>query len=133
LTKGFKEEGLKPPGETIEEAVGLFDGIVGWLVFFGRAYLDGTRDIEKISNMAMNLALEELNKLSPREKSILKAIAEDANSWSEVRSFISEKRGIVIPKSALTRIIDKLEMMSIKKDYEFLDPIYRKACKRLRP
>jgi hypothetical protein len=45
--------------------------------------------------MAMNLALEELNKLSPREKSILKAIAEGANSWSEVRSFISEKRGIV--------------------------------------
>jgi AAA+ ATPase superfamily predicted ATPase len=41
LTKGFKEEEMKPPGETIEEAVELFDGIVGWLVFFGRVYLDG--------------------------------------------------------------------------------------------
>jgi hypothetical protein len=24
-------------------------------------------------------------------------------------------------------------MMSIVKNYEFLDPIYRKACKRLKP
>jgi len=133
LTKGFKEEGLKPPGETIEEAVELFDGIVGWLVFFGRSYLDGTRNVEKISGMAVKLALDELNKLSPREKSVLKAIAEGANTWSEVRSFISEKKGIVLPKSTLTRIIDKLEMMSIVKNYEFLDPIYRKACKRLKP
>ncbi|MEM2599924.1 MAG: ATP-binding protein [Thermoproteota archaeon] len=133
LVEGFKEEGLKPPSKTIEEAVELFDGIVGWLVFFGRSYADGTRNISRIFDMAVNLALEELKKLNEREKIILKAIAEGADSWSRVRSLVSEKRGIVLPKSTLTRIIDKLEMMSIVKDYEFLDPIYREACRKLRP
>lgn len=132
LIKGFREEGLKLREEAIDEATELFDGIVGWLVFFGRTYADGVRDIGKISSMAVNLALDELNKLSPREKLILKAMAEDAKSWSEVRSFVSERKGVVLPKSTVTRIIDKLEMMSIVKDYEFLDPIYRRACKKLK-
>jgi len=133
LMKGFREEGLKLRDETIEEAVELFDGIVGWLVFFGRSYADGMRDVEKISSMAVNLALEELNKLSPREKSVLKAIAEGAKSWSKVRSLVSERKGVVLPKSTVTRIIDKLEMISIVRDYEFLDPVYKKACKKLKP
>ncbi|MBO3841441.1 MAG: ATP-binding protein, partial [Candidatus Brockarchaeota archaeon] len=129
----FKEEGLKPPGKTIEEAVELFDGIVGWLVFFGRSYADGVRNVRRVFDMAVNLALEELKKLNDREKIILKAIAEGADSWSRVRSLVSEKKGVVLPKSTVTRIIDKLEMMSIVKDYEFLDPICREACRKLRP
>jgi len=133
LVEGFKEEGLKPPDKAIDEAVELFDGIVGWLVFFGRSYSDGVRNIGRIFDMAVNLALSELKKLNEREKIILKAIADGADSWSRVRNLVSEKRGIVLPKSTLTRIIDKLEMMSIVKDYEFLDPIYREACRKLRP
>lgn len=60
-------------------------------------------------------------------KIILKVITECADSWSRVRSLVSEKMGIVLPKSTVTRIVDKLEMMSLVKDYEFLDPICREA------
>ncbi|MGB9758435.1 MAG: AAA family ATPase [Thermoproteota archaeon] len=132
LVNGFREEGLKPPNELIEEAIEVFDGIVGWLVFFGKSYADGTKNIDKIASMAVKLALEELNKLTAREKMVLKAMAENAKAWSEVRNFISEKEGIVLPKSTLSRIIEKLEMMSIVKNYDFLDPIYKRACRKLR-
>ncbi len=132
LIKGFREEKIEPPYEAIDQAIKLFDGIVGWLVFFGRSYIEGLKDIMRIADMAVELALEELNKLSSREKMILKAMAGGAKTWSDVRSSIAEK-GVVVPKSTLSRIINKLEMMSIVENYKFLDPVYRMACERLRP
>ncbi|MEM3980696.1 MAG: hypothetical protein QXF79_05525, partial [Ignisphaera sp.] len=33
----------------------------------------------------------------------------------------------------LSRIVEKLEKLSILKDYEFLDAVYREASKRLSP
>ena len=39
--------------------------------------------------------------------------------------------GVTIPKSSLTRTIKKLEKLSIVKNYEFLDPIYERASKKL--
>ncbi|MCS7365219.1 MAG: ATP-binding protein, partial [archaeon GB-1867-035] len=62
---------------------------------------------------------------------VLKAIAEEAKSWSSVRRYVEEKMGVTIPKSSLTRIIKKLEKLSIVKNYEFLDPIYERASKKL--
>ena len=79
----------------------------------------------------MNLALSEVSKLDRREKLILKAVAKGAKSWSQVRRHIEGKMGVTIPKSSLTRRISKLEKLSIIKDYDFLDPIYREACKKL--
>jgi hypothetical protein len=46
------------------------------------------------------------------ERIVLKAIALGNNSWSKARSFISEDYDIVLPKSTLSRIIEKLEMLS---------------------
>jgi len=63
---------------------------------------------------------------------VLKAIAEGENSWSTIRRYVEEKRGITIPKSSLTRTIRKLEKLSIIENYRFLDPVYREASKRLR-
>lgn len=133
LARGFNEEGIKPPDEVIETAIELFDGIVGWLVFFGRKYVDGYRNLEELKRMAIDLAREELNKLSSREKMVLKAVALNCDSWSKVRSFIAENYGIALPKSTLSRIIEKLEKLSIVKDYRFLDPVYREAAKTLTP
>ena len=129
LRQGFREEGVEPPEEVIDEAVETFDGIVGWLVFFGRSYVDGLRDVERIKEAAVRLALEELRKLSVREKLVLKAVAEGAKSWAQVRSYVEEKAGMTIPKATLTRIVRKLENLSIIRNYEFLDPIYREASK----
>ncbi|MCS7374939.1 MAG: ATP-binding protein, partial [archaeon GB-1845-036] len=74
----------------------------------------------------------ELNKLDWRGRMVLKAIAEGENSWSTIRRYVEEKRGITIPKSSLTRTIRKLEKLSIIENYRFLDPVYREASKRLR-
>lgn len=133
LIKGFREEGVEPLEEVVETAINFFDGIVGWLVFFGRKYVDGYRNFDELKKMAVDLAREELDKLSSRGKMVLKAIALGCDTWSKVRSFIAEKHGVAIPKSTLTRIIDKLEKLSIIKDYSFLDPVYKEASKTLTP
>ena len=131
LRQGFNELNVNVDGSVIEEAVDLFDGIVGWLVFFGRSYVDGVRDLNRILDIAIQLALNEINKLNKRERLVLKAIAEEAKSWSSVRRYVEEKMGVTIPKSSLTRTIKKLEKLSIVKNYEFLDPIYERASKKL--
>ncbi len=131
LRLGFRQEGVEPPSGVLEEAVDFFDGIPGWLVLFGRAYVDGVRDVGAIKEQAVSMALDELGRLSAREKAVLKAIAEGARSWGQVRRYVEERLGEAIPKSTLTRIIEKLESLSIIKDYEFLDGVYREAAKRL--
>ncbi len=132
LKQGFREVGLMVEKKLIEEAVELFDGIVGWLVFFGKSYIDGVRDVTRILEAAVNTAIQELGKLNSREKLVLKAIAEGAKSWSAIRRYIEEKTGVVIPKSSLTRTIRKLEKLSIIRNYSFLDPVYMHAAKKLR-
>ena len=131
LMKGFKEEGLIPPSNVIEDAIDYFDGIIGWLAFFGRKYVDGLRNLKELKETAVNLALEELNKLNTREKLVLKAVALGSRSWAEVRRYIEEKEGITLPKATLTRLIEKLEKLSIIKNYEFLDSIYGEASSKL--
>jgi len=132
LERGFREEGVLPPSEVIDEAVNFFDGIVGWLVLFGRRYVDGFKSMSIIKNMAIGLAVDELSKLNPREKIVLEAIASGCRSWSQVRRFITEKYGLTIPNATLTRIISKLEKLSIIKNYDFQDPVYREAAKKIR-
>jgi AAA+ ATPase superfamily predicted ATPase len=131
LMRGFKEEGLNPPANIIEEALNYFDGIIGWLALFGRKYADGIRDLKDLKEIAINLALDELKKLSFRERLVLKAIASSSNSWVQVRRYIEEKEGTTLPKATLSRLIEKMEKLSIVKDYRFLDPIYKEASFRL--
>ena len=132
LLKGFREQGIRPPMELIERAVEVFDGIVGWLVYFGKSYIDGLGSLDHIYDAAIRVAVRELEKLGPREKLVLKAIAMGHRSWSSVRRYIEEKEGATIPKSTLSRIIKRLEKLSLIQNYEFLDPIYREAAKTLR-
>ncbi|WP_243674863.1 ATP-binding protein [Vulcanisaeta distributa] len=131
LRLGFKQEGIEPPVDVLEDAVEFFDGIPGWLVQFGRSYIDGIHDISAIKEQAISMALSELMRLSQRERVVLRAIAEGAKTWGQVRRFVEERLGVSIPKSSLTRVINKLESLSIIRDYEFLDGIYREAAKRL--
>ena len=79
LRRGFMEEGINPPKKDIEEAIDLFDRIVGWLVLFSRLYSDGG-DLEGIVEVAIKTVTQELAKLSKREKAVLKAIAKRVRS-----------------------------------------------------
>ena len=62
---------------------------------------------------------------------VLRAIAEGRKTWSQVKEYLEEKEGTTISSSVLSNILRSLEDMSIIKNYEFLDPIYREACKLL--
>jgi AAA+ ATPase superfamily predicted ATPase len=131
LERGFREEGVEPPVDIIDEAVRFLDGIPGWLAFFGRRYVDGDRDLSTIRNAAVAIALDELGKLGEREKLVLKAIANNARSWSQVRNYILEKYGLALPKSTLSRLMEKLEKLGLIRNYEFLDQVYREAASKL--
>ena len=61
-----------------------------------------------------------------------KAIANGAVTWGSARRLAEEYLGKTIPKSTLTRIVNKLEALSIIKDYKFLDNVYMEAAKQLK-
>ena len=141
LEKGFSELSISVSDSIIEEIVNFFDGIPGWLTFAGNLYSQ-VKDIEKVKEIAVNVALEELKNLleSKRKVSeqlgkrylhVLKCLAEEKNSWSKLRDCISEKEGSTVSSSVLSNIINQLESMSIIKDYQFLDSIYKEASKKL--
>jgi AAA+ ATPase superfamily predicted ATPase len=88
LKKGFQEE-VELELELIEKAIEFFDGIISWLVIFGREYIDGINNMEKIKENAINLALNELKKLKSREKMVLKAIETGSKKWSNVKNYIN--------------------------------------------
>jgi AAA+ ATPase superfamily predicted ATPase len=135
LRKGFAQLNLRVSEEVLEVAYEHFDGIPGWLTFFGNAYARGEADIEKIKSIAVRTALEELRNMTrdnPRRYGlVLRAIAEGRKTWSQVKEYLEEKKGTTISSSVLSNILRSLEDMSIIKNYEFLDPIYREACKLL--
>jgi len=135
LRKGFEEAGKKVREEVLEEAVGELDGIPGWLTFFGNSYTAGGHDLQSIKRMAVRLALKELKNLlegrPERYGHVLRAIAGNRRSWSEVKRYVEEREGCTISGSVLHNILENLEKMSLVKDYTFLDPIYEAAARLL--
>lgn len=135
LRRGFNEFNVSVSEKELEDALNFFDGIPGWLTFFGNEYVRGNRRLELIKSMAVELALSEMKSIvkerSRRYALVLKAIAEDMNSWSRIKRYVEEKEGTTISSSILSNIINSLEDMSIIKDYKFLDPVYREAALRL--
>lgn len=135
LKKGFREAGVNISIDVVESAVDAFDGIPGWLTFFGNEYVRGLRDLDKTKRMAIEVALEELRNIA-RERGkryalALKGMAEGADSWGKLKRYIEEKEGGVVSTSILYNIVKNLEDLSIIKDYRFLDPVYREAAKML--
>ena len=135
LRAGFKEYGLEANEEVLDYAVNFFDGIPGWLAFFGNEFCRGKKKFEQIKELAINIALEELNHLieerGSRYATVLKAISVGENSWSRVKRYVEEKEGVTVSSSILSNIINSLEDLSIIKDYKFLDPVYKEASLRL--
>jgi AAA+ ATPase superfamily predicted ATPase len=141
LRKGFAETNAKVNDETIERLVEFFDGIPGWLTFGANRLIEGKR-IEEVREIAINVALNELENLieakrraseiaGRRYKNALKCLGLGENSWSKLLNCLQRAEGSTISSSVLDNVIINLEKSSIIKDYEFLDPIYREAAKRL--
>lgn len=135
LKAGFKELGIDVKMEELEKAVEEFDGIPGWLTFFGNEYVRGNRDMARIKELAIGIALGELQNIvrerGKRYALVLKGIAEGVTTWSSLKRYVEEKEGSVVSSSILYNILKNLEDMSIIYNYQFLDPIYREASLRI--
>ncbi|MEM4311156.1 MAG: ATP-binding protein [Nitrososphaerales archaeon] len=135
LKAGFKELNIEVNRETIEEALSFFNGIPGWLTFFGNEYYKGSKRFALIKDMAVNLALEELENVvkerGKRYATVLRAIALGEKSWGKIKRYVEEKEGSTISSSILSNIIRNLEDLSVIKDYNFLDPLYKEASLKL--
>jgi len=135
LRRGFEELGVDIGEEELEEAVNFFDGIPGWLTFFGNEYTSGNRKLESIKSMAVNLALKEIRNIvkarGRRYSLVLKGVAEGLGSWSRIKRYVEEREGVTLSSSILANVINSLEDMSIIRDYRFLDPVYREASLKL--
>ncbi|QXJ28456.1 hypothetical protein J5U23_01325 [Saccharolobus shibatae B12] len=141
LRKGFEEYSLKVKDEVIEEIISFFDGIPGWLAFSGNLYVN-FKDVERVKEIAVNVALNELKNLIENKRRIseivgrrylytLKCIADGNSSWSRLERCLSDREGTTISSSVLSNILKQLESVSLIKDYDFLDPIYKEASRRL--
>jgi AAA+ ATPase superfamily predicted ATPase len=135
LRRGFEELGVDIGEEELEEAVNFFDGIPGWLTFFGNEYASGNRKLVSIKSMAVNLALKEIRNIvkarGRRYSLVLKGVAEGLGSWSRIKRYVEEREGVTLSSSILANVINSLEDMSIIRDYRFLDPVYREASLKL--
>ncbi len=142
LIEGFKQEGLEPPSDVIEEALNLFNGVIGWLTYFGYSYtVLGLKDPKVVLDMAAKLAYEELERAfqvftvgRPRYAAALKVIAEKEEAkWSEILRFIEAELGR-IPKNTLSNILKNLLDMGVLEKtiegYRVADPVLKYAIRK---
>ncbi len=135
LEAGFKEARITVSGQVIEEAVSEFDGIVGWLTYFGNQWVSGTRDSGLIRKKAISIARGEIMSMQEGRSSrflvVLKCLAKGKDSWTGLKRCIEEAEGKTISTSVLDNAVRVLEYLNLINDYQFLDPIYREAAREL--
>ena len=146
LIKGFKEYDIEPPRDVIEEAVSRLNGIVGWLVFFGRICLDkgvSREAIDEAFSKGVRLVMEELSELyrrSPRYRYVLEAIAYGHDTWSKIKRYLTARELKPIPDLTLHEILQVLQKMTIIEKvykegelrYKIIDPVIEYAIKYAR-
>jgi len=143
LERGFAERGLQPPRETLEAAVAELDGVPGWLVDFGLAYLshgsldEALREVYSRAEGFVKGELALLERRSPRYAELLKAVAAGYTSWESLRRYMGA-RG-VRSTSTLSRLLRGLEKMGwVEKRlvdgrprYRVSDPVVERVLRRL--
>jgi len=140
LEEGFNEAGFKAPRDLLCEVVEKLDGIPGWLAFYGYMAVQ-RRDpsiLGQVLEEAVKVAKTELiNLTKPSElyKHVLKAIAMGYKNWSNVKYFVEAHVGRPVYDKVLYESLKKLIALSIiaklNEEYNFIDPLYREASKRL--
>ncbi len=141
LIKGFEQEGIEVSDEVINEAIKRFDGIIGWLTYFGFAVTTSREDINTIHEKASKLALSELDHAlkiysvgERRYREVLKIIASLGKArWSEIKRGVEARLG-KIPNNTLATIIKNLmDSGFIKREdeeYEITDPVLQQGIRK---
>jgi AAA+ ATPase superfamily predicted ATPase len=141
LLEGFKQYGVEVSEDEIEEAVKWFDGIIGWLTYFGYSRsVDGER-LSSIVDKASKLALSELEHAlkiygiaERRYREVLRIIAlTHPAKWIQIKRGVEARIGR-IPNNTLTTIIKNLmDSGFVEKTldgYVISDPILRNGIIR---
>ncbi len=118
LLKGFGQVSISPPERLVQEAVERLDGIVGWLVLFGRKAMErglSMRLIDEVFEEAKALAMSEfenfLEKRTAARKryiEITRAVAGGKRTWEEIKEYLERKEGKTISDSVLARLLKAL-------------------------
>ncbi len=144
LHKGFREFGIEPKADEIEDTLKALDGIVGWLTLYG--YMRAVRKfphgdaLTEVLEEGSKLVMEELGKLiSPSRKrylAIMKAVAHGSNSWSDIKAYVTVRAG-PIPDSRLNELLKNLVKYGYLEreddEYKIPDPIVKRAVINMKP
>lgn len=141
LIEGFKQEGAVVSDRLIEETLDLFDGVIGWLAYFGFAAARSREPIDSIVDKASRVAAREvahaLKVHGVAERSYREALKVAANlgaaRWIEIKRAIEAKLGR-IPNNALSTIIKNLVdsgfMEKADGKYRISDPVLRNGIRK---
>lgn len=136
LVNGFLEQGVKPNIEEFSKVVDVLDGIVGWLTYYG--YYRTVRGLSH--NEALKILFEEGSKLVLNELerliyparnrylAILKAVANNIGSWSEIKRYVAVRTGYVNERrytELLKNLIKYGYLMKDNDQYKIPDPIVK--------
>jgi AAA+ ATPase superfamily predicted ATPase len=134
LETGFDQFRMKANDQLLEKAVDVFDGVVGWLVYFGKKCVDLGRVDDSAIYETLDVArkivekeIKELSKMSYRYINVLKAIAMRSRNWSKIKEHVEMLEGRKITDASLGRILSRLEKMGFveKKIGTSGKPLYR--------
>ncbi|MCG3109493.1 hypothetical protein L3N51_01785 [Metallosphaera sp. J1] len=134
LRRGFEELGMSVSDSLIERAVEELDGIVGWLVYFGKLYLErGGEAIQEVKELGTRLIREELQELfmkSPYYLPIIKCVASLGKAkWKNVKDYLVASTGRTVSNTTLSRDLKNLVkngfLEKIDDGYRVADPIVR--------
>lgn len=140
LRRGFKELNMLPREEELEEVVEKLDGIPGWLTYYG--YLRGVNGLphkealEKVFEEGSKLAMSEVEKIigQSRERylAILEAIAVGAETWKQIKTYVTYKTGLITDARFTTLLKNLINYGLIEKyedKYVIADPVIKWAAK----
>ncbi|MGB9726365.1 MAG: AAA family ATPase [Fervidicoccaceae archaeon] len=103
LIREFEQEKIHASEELIENALEKFDGIIGWLTYFGYSLSTGGEAVEEILKKESKLAVSELSKALEvygigrrRYEEVLRTVATlKGASWSEIKRSIEARLGMI--------------------------------------
>jgi AAA+ ATPase superfamily predicted ATPase len=141
LKQGFRELNLEPSTDELEEVVETFDGLVGWLTYYGYyrtiRRLDHKEAMAKVFEEGSKLVLSELERIiAPSRKryiAILKAIAYGAMSWSDIKAYTVARTGTITDKRFAELIKNLIRYGYLQKEnnkYKISDPIVKYVVMR---
>ncbi|MEM0054355.1 MAG: ATP-binding protein [Nitrososphaeria archaeon] len=136
LERGFEQKGLNVSSTLIDEAVNRFDGIIGWLTYFGYSYARSRRSVEEVVEKASKMSVNELKHAievyglgKKRYIETLKIVASsDSLRWSEIKRALEARMG-KIPNNTLSNILENLVnqgfLEKANEGYSIADPILK--------